>query len=99
MKSSTPKWLRDPTRGPLPIHDPSRDRHPGASDPQEPMKVEIMAYDILYCALCGKNYNDVNKLITEDGVTLCDVCYTFCAEADGDDAHPPEAASDLGDGG
>ena len=37
-----------------------------------------MAYDILYCALCGKNYNDVNKLITGDGVTLCDVCYAFC---------------------
>ncbi len=35
---------------------------------------------ILYCSLCGKNYNDVNKLITADGVTLCDVCYVFCAE-------------------
>ena len=33
-----------------------------------------MKYDILHCALCGKNYNDVNKLISDDEVTLCDVC-------------------------
>jgi len=39
-----------------------------------------MEYNTLYCSLCGKNYNDVNKLITADGVTLCDVCYVFCAE-------------------
>ena len=38
-----------------------------------------MEYNILYCSLCGKNYNDVNKLITADGVTLCDSCYVFCA--------------------
>ena len=42
-----------------------------------------MSYDILYCALCGKNYNDVNKLITEDGTTVCDVCYDFCQEHSG----------------
>lgn len=45
-----------------------------------------MAYDILYCALCGKNYNDVNKLITGDGVTLCDVCYAFCAALNAEEA-------------
>jgi hypothetical protein len=51
-----------------------------------------MKYDILYCALCGKNYNDVNKLITEDGLTLCDVCYAFCAaleEREPKDVKPP----------
>ncbi|MEE4355254.1 MAG: ClpX C4-type zinc finger protein [Desulfococcaceae bacterium] len=47
-----------------------------------------MSHDILYCALCGKNYNDVNKLITEDGLTLCDVCYDFCGEQSG--VHHPE---------
>ncbi|WP_373500335.1 ClpX C4-type zinc finger protein [Desulfococcus sp.] len=53
-----------------------------------------MAYDILYCALCGKNYNDVNKLITDDDVTLCDVCYDFCAAAKGDEeTNPPEVRS------
>ena len=55
-----------------------------------------MAYDILYCALCGKNYNDVNKLITDDGVTLCDVCYEFCAAVSEDEASAPEKEADGG---
>ncbi|MEZ4524366.1 MAG: ClpX C4-type zinc finger protein [Desulfobacterales bacterium] len=44
-----------------------------------------MEYNILYCSLCGKNYNDVNKLITADGVTLCDACYVFCASQEDSD--------------
>lgn len=53
-----------------------------------------MKYDILYCAMCGKNYNDVNKLITDDDVTLCDVCYDFCAALEDGEPHESEKKTD-----
>jgi ATP-dependent protease Clp ATPase subunit len=49
-----------------------------------------MSHNILYCSMCGKNYNDVNKLITDDDVTLCDVCYEFCASVKDDNSKKEE---------
>lgn len=44
--------------------------------------------------MCGKNYNDVNKLITDDDVTLCDVCYDFCAALEDGEPHESEKKTD-----
>ena len=48
---------------------------------------------LLYCSFCGKNQNEVRKLIAGPSVYICDECVDLCNDIIREEVLPRQACS------